>query len=79
MALAWLLARPGITSLIVGARTEEQLADNLAAESLVLSDDEHARLEEVSRPTLIYPFWHHKKTAADRLSAGDRSLLDQYP
>ncbi|HEY1778565.1 MAG TPA: aldo/keto reductase [Solirubrobacteraceae bacterium] len=79
VALAWLLGRPGVTTLIVGARTEEQLADNLAAESLELSDQERARLEEVGRPPLIYPFWHHKKTAADRLSAADRTLLDQYP
>jgi aryl-alcohol dehydrogenase-like predicted oxidoreductase len=79
VALAWLLGRPGVTTVIVGARTEEQLADNLAAEALELSDGERARLEEVSRPPLLYPFWHHKKTAADRLSAADRSLLDQYP
>ena len=79
VALAWLLGRPGITSVIVGARTEEHLADNLAAASLELSDAGRARLEEVSRPLLLYPFWHHRKTARDRLSAGDRSLLDQYP
>jgi aryl-alcohol dehydrogenase-like predicted oxidoreductase len=79
VALAWLLGRPGVTTVIVGARTEEQLADNLSAETLALSDEERARLEEVSRPPLLYPFWHHKMTAADRLSAADRSLLDQYP
>jgi len=79
VALAWLLGRPGVSSLIVGARTETQLADNLAAASLQLSAQEQARLEEVSRPPLIYPFWHHKNTAADRLSAADRTLLDQYP
>jgi aryl-alcohol dehydrogenase-like predicted oxidoreductase len=79
VALAWLLERPGVTSLIVGARTETQLTDNLAAASLQLSAQERARLEEVSRQPLLYPFWHHKKAAADRLGAGDRTLLDQYP
>jgi aryl-alcohol dehydrogenase-like predicted oxidoreductase len=79
VALAWLLGRPGVTSLVVAARTEKQLADNLAAADLTLSAQEQARLEEVSRPLLLYPFWHHKKTAVDRLSAADRSLLDQYP
>lgn len=78
VALAWLLGRPGITTVIVGARTEDHLADNLAAATLELSDDERARLEEVSRPLLLYPFWHHSKTVRDRLSAADRSLLDQY-
>jgi aryl-alcohol dehydrogenase-like predicted oxidoreductase len=75
VALAWLLTRPGITTVIVGARTDEQLADNLAAAELSLSDDELRRLEEVSRPPLLYPFWHQRKTASDRLSAADLSLL----
>jgi aryl-alcohol dehydrogenase-like predicted oxidoreductase len=75
VALAWLLARPGVTSVIVGARTEKQLADNLAAASLELTEDERARLEEVSRPPLIYPHWHQRKTASDRLSAADLSLI----
>jgi aryl-alcohol dehydrogenase-like predicted oxidoreductase len=75
VALAWLLGRPGVSSVVVGARTEEQLADNLAAASLRLSTEEHARLEQVSRPPLIYPFWHQAKTAGDRLSAADLSLL----
>ena len=49
VALAWLLARPAVTSVIVGARTSEQLADNLGAADLTLSKVELARLEEVSR------------------------------
>jgi aryl-alcohol dehydrogenase-like predicted oxidoreductase len=75
VALAWLLDRPGITSVIVGARTDEQLADNLAAATLELSPEEHARLEAVSRPPLIYPFWHQAASAADRLSDADLSLI----
>jgi aryl-alcohol dehydrogenase-like predicted oxidoreductase len=75
VALAWLLARPGVTSLVIGARTEQQLADNLASADLVLSMDEHARLETISRPPLLYPYWHQRATAADRLSAADRTLI----
>ncbi len=78
VALAWLLERPGITTVIVGARTDEQLADNLAAAELELSGEEMGRLEAVSRPPLIYPHWHQRKTAADRLSAADRSLLSPH-
>jgi aryl-alcohol dehydrogenase-like predicted oxidoreductase len=78
VALAWLLARPGITTVIVGARTDEQLADNLAAAELKLSDDEISRLEAVSRPPLIYPHWHQRASAAERLSAADLSLLQPY-
>ena len=78
VALAWLRGRPGITTVIVGARTDEQLADNLAAAELELSADEAARLEEVSRPPLLYPYWHQRKTAADRLSSADLSLIGPY-
>jgi len=74
-ALAWLLGRPAVTSLIIGARTSEQLADNLAAADLVLTDDERRRLDEVSAPPLLYPYWHQAKTAGDRLSPADLTLL----
>jgi len=61
--------------VIVGARTDDQLADNLAAASLKLTADEQARLEQVSRPPLIYPFWHQRMTANDRLSGADLTLI----
>ena len=75
VALAWLLARPAVTSVIIGARTSEQLADNLGAADLTLSEEELARLEEVSRPPLLYPYWHQAKTATDRLGPADLTLL----
>ncbi len=78
VALAWLLTRPTITSLIVGARTTKQLEDNLGAAELTLGADVIGRLEQVSRPPLLYPYWHQRATAADRLSAADRVLLDPY-
>jgi aryl-alcohol dehydrogenase-like predicted oxidoreductase len=78
VALAWLMGRPGVVSLIIGARTEEQLEDNLGAAELQLSDEERARIEEVSRPPLIYPHWHQAKTARDRLGAADLALLEPY-
>jgi aryl-alcohol dehydrogenase-like predicted oxidoreductase len=75
VALAWLLGRPGVTSVVIGARTDEQLADNLGAAGLSLSAEESKRLEAVSRPPLIYPFWHQRSTASDRLSEADLSLI----
>ena len=74
-ALAWTLGRPGVASIVVGARTEEQLADNLGAADLVLGDDERARLDELSAPPLLYPYWHQAKTANDRLGEADLTLL----
>lgn len=78
VALAWLLGRPGVTSLVVGARTDEQLRDNLAAADLVLSDEECRRLDDVSAVPLRYPHWHQAATATDRLSAADLSLLGPF-
>jgi aryl-alcohol dehydrogenase-like predicted oxidoreductase len=75
VALAWLLGRPGVASLVIGARNEEQLSANLAAADLELSDEERARLDEASEPPLIYPHWHQLKTASDRLGPADLALL----
>jgi aryl-alcohol dehydrogenase-like predicted oxidoreductase len=75
VALAYLLGRPAVTSLVIGARTTEQLEDNLAAAELQLSAEERALLDEVSAPPLLYPYWHQAKTARDRLSPADLTLL----
>lgn len=78
VAIAWLLGRPGVSSVIVGARNEEQLADDLRAADLQLSAEERERLDTVSRPRLIYPYWHQLWTAGERLSPADEALLGQY-
>jgi aryl-alcohol dehydrogenase-like predicted oxidoreductase len=75
IALAWLLTRPGVSSLVIGARTEQQLEDNLAAADVVLEQAEIDRLEEVSRRPLPYPFWHQASAIGDRLGEPDRALL----
>ena len=78
VALAYTLGKPAVTSLVIGARTSEQLADNLAAASLTLTDAERAQLDKVSAPPLIYPYWHQARTASDRLSPADLTLLGPY-
>lgn len=78
LALAWLLSRPAVTSLIIGARTDDQLADNLGAATLSLTADEREALDKVSAPDLLYPYWHQLNTAADRLGAADLALLGQH-
>lgn len=57
VALAWLLHQPQVTSVIVGAKRPEQLADNLAATKLTLSADELAAIDDVSRLPPEYPGW----------------------
>jgi len=78
VALSWLLGRPGVSSLIIGARTDEQLADNLRAADLVLSPEERARLDNVSKLPLLYPYWHQAASVAERLSKADLALLQPY-
>lgn len=78
VALAWLLGRPGVTSAIIGGRNEAQFSDNIAAASLRLSEEERASLDAISRPPLLYPYWHQSFTAQDRLSAVDLDLIGPY-
>jgi aryl-alcohol dehydrogenase-like predicted oxidoreductase len=78
VALAWLLGRPAVTSLIIGARNDDQLRDNLGAAELSLGADERAALDKVSAPDLVYPYWHQLATASDRLGAPDLTLLGQH-
>lgn len=56
IALAWVIARPGVTSTITGARTLEQLENNLQALTVTLTEEEIRFLDEVSMPALGFPF-----------------------
>ena len=58
IALNWLLQRPTVASIIFGARTEEQLRDNLAAVEWKLTDEQVQRLDAASAATRTYPYWH---------------------
>lgn len=78
VALAYTLGKPGVSSVVIGARTSRQLAENLGAADLRLDAGEFARLDEVSRPPLLYPYWHQAATAADRLSPADLTLIEQF-
>jgi hypothetical protein len=56
---------------VVGGRNEQQFKDSIAAVSLTLTEDESRRLDAVSRPPLIYPYWHQRWTARSRLGPAD--------
>jgi aryl-alcohol dehydrogenase-like predicted oxidoreductase len=57
-ALNYSLRKPGITSVIIGARNEKQLIDNIRTSDWELTDEEMSLLDEVSAPTRIYPYWY---------------------
>jgi aryl-alcohol dehydrogenase-like predicted oxidoreductase len=66
VALNWLLQRPSISSVIIGARNEEQLKQNLAAADFNLTEAQVAKLDKASAPTLAYPYWWHRGNYAER-------------
>lgn len=58
IALNWLLQRPSVSTLIIGARNENQLRDNLGAVGWNLTSEQVAKLEQASAVPKIYPYWH---------------------
>jgi aryl-alcohol dehydrogenase-like predicted oxidoreductase len=66
VALNWVMHKPGVSTVILGARNEAQLRDNLAAAAWRLSLEEMARLDEVSALPEPYPYWHQHKFGIER-------------
>lgn len=60
VALNWILRRPTISNIVVGARNEEQLKQNLGAIGWSLTAEEVARLDAASDTPRIYPYWHQQ-------------------
>jgi aryl-alcohol dehydrogenase-like predicted oxidoreductase len=61
IALNWLLQRPTVSTVIVGARNEEQLKANLGAIGWNLTPAQVAKLDAASQRTLAYPYWHQRQ------------------
>ena len=66
VALNWVMNKPGVDTVVIGARNEEQLRDNLAAAEWRLSLEEMTRLDEVSALPEPYPYWHQHKFGIER-------------
>jgi aryl-alcohol dehydrogenase-like predicted oxidoreductase len=64
VALRWILQRPSVVSIVVGARNEAQLKENLGAVGWSLDAGQMARLDEASEVQPIYPYWHQREFAA---------------
>ncbi|MBB6729908.1 aldo/keto reductase [Cohnella zeiphila] len=75
IALAWLLTRPVVTSVLVGAKRLDQLEANLAAAELTLTEDEIRRLDEVSALPPEYPGWMVEFQRSNRLEPVERAGL----
>ena len=66
VALAWLLAQPGVTSVIIGAKREGQLKENLGAAEITLTPDQLALLSSTTAPRTLYPQWMIERQNANR-------------
>ncbi|MEO8144515.1 MAG: aldo/keto reductase [Betaproteobacteria bacterium] len=66
VALNWLLQRPSVATLIIGARNEEQLRQNIGATGWQLTAAQIAKLDAASAVPLTYPYWHQRGTFSDR-------------
>ncbi|MEM9797799.1 MAG: aldo/keto reductase [Pseudomonadota bacterium] len=66
IALSWLLSKPGVSSVIVGARNEAQLAENLGAAAIILTANEVEKLDAASALPAPFPYWHQRQYAAER-------------
>ena len=76
VALAWLLGKTAVTSVIIGARRMEQLDDNLGAVELVLTDDDMTQLDDASALAVEYPAWMNS-LGDDRLPGQSRNLTER--
>jgi aryl-alcohol dehydrogenase-like predicted oxidoreductase len=63
IALNWLLQRPTVANIVIGARNEEQLRQNLEAVGWNLTPEQVAKLDKASDRTPIYPYWHQRQFA----------------
>jgi aryl-alcohol dehydrogenase-like predicted oxidoreductase len=61
IAINWLLQRPTVANVIIGARTEAQLRDNLGAVGWSLSAEQMKKLDHASAVQLPYPYWHQRQ------------------
>ncbi len=65
-ALNYLLRKPGVTSVIIGAKNKEQLTDNLKTVDWEMTAEEVVRLDELSKPPKVYPYWMLERMSMDR-------------
>jgi aryl-alcohol dehydrogenase-like predicted oxidoreductase len=66
IALNWLLQRPTVSTVVVGARNEEQLRQNLGAVGWNLTKEQIAKLDAASERPLVYPYWHQRVAFTER-------------
>lgn len=78
IAYSWVRDRPNVGPIVIAARNEEQLKENIASFDIQLSQEEHDRIETVARPVPIYPNWHRAMNSLELGSASEITYLKGY-
>jgi len=78
VAIAWVKDRPGVGPLVIGARTEAQLRDNLAAVAITLTGAQRDLIEGAARPAPLYPYWHRAMHAVARATPAEAEFLRRH-
>src|SRR5699024_3138895 len=78
IALAWVRERPNVGPVVIAARNEDQLRENIQSFEIELSADEQSTIESVARPEPIYPLWHRAMNAIDKGSPSEITYLQGY-
>ncbi|MCH4825408.1 aldo/keto reductase [Planococcus halocryophilus] len=78
IAYAWVRDRPNVGPIVIAARNEEQLKENIASFEIQLTQEEHDRIESVARPVPIYPNWHRAMNSFDMGSPAEKTYLAGY-
>lgn len=78
IAYAWVRDRPNVGPIVIAARNEEQLKENIASYDIQLAPEEHDRIESAARPAPIYPNWHRAMNSMELGSPSEMSYLDGY-
>lgn len=78
IAYSWVRDRPNVGPIVIAARNEEQLKENIASFDIKLTQEEHDQIEAVARPVPIYPNWHRAMSSLDMSSSSEKVYLEGY-
>ncbi|PSL41010.1 aryl-alcohol dehydrogenase-like predicted oxidoreductase [Planomicrobium soli] len=78
IAYTWVKDRPNVGPIVIAARNEEQLKENIASFDIQLTPEEHDRIESVARPVPIYPLWHRAMNSFEMGSPSEIPYLQGY-
>ncbi|WP_077622558.1 aldo/keto reductase [Sediminibacillus massiliensis] len=78
IAYTWVKDRPNVGPIVIAARNEEQLQENIASFDIQLTKEEHDRIESVARPAPFYPLWHRAMGSFEMGSPSEMPYLEGY-